>query len=79
MGRWGRWTERALSCRHDCLDTAEVERHVVEAAGVGGRGSVPSRIRSAVRATSRWKPTASAWLLKYIRCRLRAKLRKFIR
>ena len=25
--------ERALSRRHDCLDTAGVERHVVEAAG----------------------------------------------
>ena len=59
VGRWAGKTERALAFRHDCLDTTEVECHVVEAAE-GGRGSVPSRMRSAERATSRLKPTASA-------------------
>ena len=32
MGRWAGRTEKALARRHDCLDTTEVESHVVEAA-----------------------------------------------
>ena len=32
VGRWAGRTERALARRHDCLDTTEVESHVVEAA-----------------------------------------------
>ena len=32
VGRWAGRTERALARTHDCLDTTEVESHVVEAA-----------------------------------------------
>ena len=32
VGRWAGRTERALARWHDCLDTTEVESHVVEAA-----------------------------------------------
>ena len=42
MGRWAGRTKRALALGHDCLDTTEVESHVVEAAeGLARQCSIP--------------------------------------
>ena len=52
MGRWAGRTESALARRHDCLDTTEVESHVVEAAeGLARQCPIPYSQRGASNIT----------------------------
>ena len=52
VGRWSGKTERTLVRRHDCLDTTEVESHVVEAdEGLARQCPIPYAQRGASNTT----------------------------